>query len=1162
MSKACIFLLAIFTNVQIFAAKEAPQNRTYNPLIHKVIEYALPEALSVSSNLNVEFKQKIGHSLGGASSSSSPGTILGYTYGDLQHRNTMGRMVGTGNNITGADTNVFVHFTWLSGPVFPVPGRRASYSWAGVGAGAISGEYAVTTAPTIAGYFNLNVTRDNRAVISGHYTEIGETYDFAPTVWYDSSALAGNFIYEATTVPDVIWQWENPYIGNDAPTLWPHMAFQTTPSGSHVTHLTGATAGPAQILYYYRKEGNTANLAVGELSYCPSLGVSGWDCPWVYDTAWATVALVTASKQSGKVALTWTANLPDYTVTPGCDTCSVNESLGTLRDRYENDVYYQTSDNYGVTWNSMQNVTHNDASTANWMPYNDIDALWDTDDELHLAWVATDWKRYREENILGYGARIYHWRENFGNSSSDIDASTSRVAVIQSQDPIMCNAGPYNQNLAKLQLSECNGNLYCLFVDLWDGHIDPANPDCSKRSYDGDGTGAVNGELMVSISDNYGFSWDLPHNLTNSPSPHCDSIGGMIGPCDSDHYPSMPPHGFAITNADGAINGVTILPRPVSYPNVPGTEWLPIMYITDQDPGVSALNNGIARDNPVKTFYMACVGPSQIGWEQELCFGLGPDIGWPTFVQPGEQLDVTRVLENAGNKPLNYTLTIEELNGPAGWLTVSGFSGFVGTGINNSDTGTIRLNTGGIINQQPPGVGIVYAGRIILAETVSFARCTVNVELVVTKGEILLPQKDTISTGLILLALNTIGQFGLGGSGGESGGRMDYWNDPNECDKADSIPGNTKIYLYDGSIIVGGIVNGDTILSIQIFGPEPMQKTSIYQLTPNTPPTTEGVFQYWRSGTLTNHDTTLGMEISYYAPQITQNWGTIPGKTWHADQHFITREFKVWSMDGLPHDSLVVGEVVDWDIPSDFGVRNSGDSSSVRRLLYCRGSDEYNQDDNLKCQENSSRYGGSAFGYFKKYNATTGKWTIIDSVGYGGYQEPNSRISIGSWENNQLYANMANAVGYRPWRSNHPDSALTDLHTVMTYTLDNQLQPNDTLTFYSVLATVREDFFGPIQIQQLSERGRNFTYYFGCCRGTKGDLNGDGADCNIVDLNFLVNYVFRNGQVPTCLGEADVNSDKSPGDILDLNFSVNRIFRGGMPPASCGMPPCNTPGCH
>jgi len=63
-------------------------------------------------------------------------------------------------------------------------------------------------------------------------------------------------------------------------------------------------------------------------------------------------------------------------------------------------------------------------------------------------------------------------------------------------------------------------------------------------------------------------------------------------------------------------------------------------------------------------------------------------------------------------------------------------------------------------------------------------------------------------------------------------------------------------------------------------------------------------------------------------------------------------------------------------------------------------------------------------------------------------------------------------------------------------------------------------------------------------------------------LNYQVNYVFRNGRRPACLGEADVNADGSPGDILDLNFSVNRIFRGGNAPYSCGTPPCNTPGCH
>ncbi len=471
----------------------------------------------------------------------------------------------------------------------------------------------------------------------------------------------------------------------------------------------------------------------------------------------------------------------------------------------------------------------------------------------------------------------------------------------------------------------------------------------------------------------------------------------------------------------------------------------------------------------------------------------------------------------------------------------------------NKDTVTIHLNTGGIINNETT----VY-GQIILETVGSPDACTLSVEMIVSNGGVLLTNIDTVSTGVISLVVANNGQFGLGGAGGQRCVRMDYFC-TGDCDTVDSIPGNTEYYLYDGSIIVGGIVNGDTILSNQIYSQGFGQESSIYPLTPPTPPTVNGVVQYWRSGILTNHDTTIGMEISYCAPQITAQWGTQAGKTWHADQQFITREFKVWSMDGQPHEGIVAGEVIDWDIPSDSGVSNDVGIDAIRRVLYSSGGD-YFLDSEFECQSNSSRYGGMAFGYFKHYNSALKKWSIVDSLGYGGYHAKNSDFA--GWDDNELYAKMGSSLGYVPIPQHPPPEPPTDYHSVLTYKFDqdlsyNDLLPNDSFCFYAVLATVRGDLSGPARILQLADRGRNFTHYFGCCRDKRGDLDGNGADCNILDLNFQVNSLFRSGTKPTCLGEADVNSDGSPGDILDLNFMVNRIFREGAEPRSCGTPPTN-----
>lgn len=71
-----------------------------------------------------------------------------------------------------------------------------------------------------------------------------------------------------------------------------------------------------------------------------------------------------------------------------------------------------------------------------------------------------------------------------------------------------------------------------------------------------------------------------------------------------------------------------------------------------------------------------------------------------------------------------------------------------------------------------------------------------------------------------------------------------------------------------------------------------------------------------------------------------------------------------------------------------------------------------------------------------------------------------------------------------------------------------------------------------------------------CCIGNRGDINSDGTDANIIDLNYLINKIFRRGPAPECILEADLKVDGIV-NILDLNFLVNKIFRRGPVPGPC-----------
>lgn len=72
-----------------------------------------------------------------------------------------------------------------------------------------------------------------------------------------------------------------------------------------------------------------------------------------------------------------------------------------------------------------------------------------------------------------------------------------------------------------------------------------------------------------------------------------------------------------------------------------------------------------------------------------------------------------------------------------------------------------------------------------------------------------------------------------------------------------------------------------------------------------------------------------------------------------------------------------------------------------------------------------------------------------------------------------------------------------------------------------------------------------------CCIGVRGDINDDGNDATIQDLNYMVNDIFRGGPSSPCPEEADLNNDGSPSTIQDLNFLVNDIFRGGPSAPAC-----------
>jgi PKD repeat protein len=74
-----------------------------------------------------------------------------------------------------------------------------------------------------------------------------------------------------------------------------------------------------------------------------------------------------------------------------------------------------------------------------------------------------------------------------------------------------------------------------------------------------------------------------------------------------------------------------------------------------------------------------------------------------------------------------------------------------------------------------------------------------------------------------------------------------------------------------------------------------------------------------------------------------------------------------------------------------------------------------------------------------------------------------------------------------------------------------------------------------------------------CCRGRRGNIDDDPGDSiDIVDLIYLVNYMFQDGPELPCPEEANVNGDiYGEIDITDLIHLVTYMFQGGVDPAIC-----------
>lgn len=75
------------------------------------------------------------------------------------------------------------------------------------------------------------------------------------------------------------------------------------------------------------------------------------------------------------------------------------------------------------------------------------------------------------------------------------------------------------------------------------------------------------------------------------------------------------------------------------------------------------------------------------------------------------------------------------------------------------------------------------------------------------------------------------------------------------------------------------------------------------------------------------------------------------------------------------------------------------------------------------------------------------------------------------------------------------------------------------------------------------------TFVVANCGYSSGDPNYDGIT-NIVDVVYLVNYIFRSGAPPCVEKSGDVSCDDEV-TVVDIVYLIGYLFRGGPPPGYC-----------
>jgi len=584
--------------------------------------------------------------------------------------------------------------------------------------------------------------------------------------------------------------------------------------------------------------------------------------------------------------------------------------------------------------------------------------------------------------------------------------------------------------------------------------------------------------------------------------------------------------------------------------------FLDVFYVNDKYPGGCVQDQGIWTTNPMRWFRVPCVPAVK---NPVLSF-LPASIQDPAWTKPTIEKDSIVRLENIGNKLLTISsITSHKITGVEDWLGTDLTSASISDGSDanpNFANMTVKLNKGGSVTTGPKG----YDGFVEFLSDAPSSPDTLMVHLIIA-DTVQFPDSAYIRTASKRITMNNAGNLGRGGHEGMA---LDYTWNGGDCDTFNNVTGandNAAIYLYDASPFVLRVSGTDTIFNnyiwqanwIQYDGFRPTQGTAVdssgaIHYPRATDPQITGL-NYAKVGKFLTKDSLIGLDCEYFAP-------TSPDSS-----DFVVQKVRIYKNLATGTDTVkgvMLGEAMDWDIPSDSSVDNGSDYDASRRLMWCYGA-EYGADTGQGAAWNdcilaNDRAGGYAYwrGY-KVSKSQPGGSSSTDTIPLKGMftgSNPNWQADNGNFPPGALYKKLDGYTGYEPWaaQTGDPDSIYVDLNMVAFYGQFN-LAPNDTLVFVKIFATTKDQVAKANTLSSIVDKARAWIQGrrgLGNCCNFPGDANNNGQ-LQPTDVTYIINFLYKGQSRPPCRGEGDADGNGAI-NALDITRIINKLYKGGAAP--------------